>query len=214
MEQISIALPPIGKASEIPDPSEYEYWRGVDQRIFYIDYTIDEDQSLIELSKSIVRLNFEEQNIPKEQLKPIYIFTHSYGGELDQAFYFCDLIKASRIPIYTIAMGAAMSAGFLIFVSGHKRYAFPHSQILIHSGSATLSGTAEQIEEAQNNYKRQQESMKRLTLENTSIDEKLFQKNSKKDWYLTGDELLKYNIADELITDLSVLFSDKQPTIG
>lgn len=206
MEQLQIQLPPIGKSSEIPTPEEYEYWRAADQRVYYVDYEIDEDYSLIELSKTIVRLNFEEKDLPKEQLKPIYIFCHSYGGDLEQAFYFCDLIKSSRIPIVTVAMGVTMSAGFLIFVSGHKRYAFPHSVLLIHSGSATLSGTAEQIEEAQNNYKRQQESMKKLTLENTAIDEKLFQKNSKKDWYLSGEELIKYSIADELITDLSVLF--------
>jgi ATP-dependent Clp protease protease subunit len=206
LEQLQIQLPPIGKSSEIPTPEEYEYWRAADQRVYYVDYEIDEDYSLIELSKTIVRLNFEEKDLPKEQLKPIYIFCHSYGGDLEQAFYFCDLIKSSRIPIVTVAMGVTMSAGFLIFVSGHKRYAFPHSVLLIHSGSATLSGTAEQIEEAQNNYKRQQESMKKLTLENTAIDEKLFQKNSKKDWYLSGEELIKYSIADELITDLSVLF--------
>ena len=203
---INLPMPALGKTSEIPTPEEYEYWKASEQRIFYVDYEIDEDYSLIELSKTIIRLNFQEKDIPKEQLMPIYVFCHSYGGDLEQAFYFCDLIKSSRIPIITVAMGVTMSAGFLIFISGHKRYAFPHSQLLIHSGSATLTGTAEQIEEAQNNYKRQQESMKMLTLENTSIDEKTFQKNSKKDWYLSGEELLKYNIADELISDLSVLF--------
>lgn len=130
---------------------------------------------------------------------------HSYGGDLEQAFFFCDLIKSSRIPIITVAMGVAMSAGFLIFISGNKRYAFPHSQLLIHSGFASLGGTAEQVEEAQKNYKRQQECMKRYILDNTAIDEKLFQKNSKKDWYLSGDDLINYKIADGLISSFTEL---------
>ena len=50
---------------------------------------------------------------------------------------------SSRIPIITVAMGAAMSAGFIIFLSGHKKYAFKHSQLLVHSGSAGFHGTAE-----------------------------------------------------------------------
>ena len=48
-----------------------------------------------------------------------------------------------------------MSAGFLIFLSGKKRYAFSHTSMLVHSGSAAFQGTAEQIEEAQKNYKKQ-----------------------------------------------------------
>jgi ATP-dependent Clp protease protease subunit len=207
LEQIAIALPDLGKASEIPSPEEYDYWCLRERRIFYIDTYIDEDcKPLIELSKAIVKLNFEEMNIPKDKLKPIYLFLDTPGGDLTQSNYFCDLIKSSRIPIYTIAMGMAMSAGFLIFISGQKRFAFPHSQLLVHSGSAQLAGTAEQIEEAQKNYKKTLDDMKKYILENTEIDEKTFNKNRSKDWYLSADELVKYKVVDELITDISTLF--------
>ena len=70
-------------------------------------------------------------------------------------------------------MGVAMSAGFLIFLSGKKRYAFPHTSMLVHSGSAAFQGTAEQIEEAQRNYKKQIGQMKSYILANTNIDEKI-----------------------------------------
>jgi len=206
LEQIQIALPNLGKSSEIPAPEEYEYWKAAEQRIFYIDYEVDEDYSLLELAKTIIRLNFEEKNVPKDELKPIYILIHCFGGDLEQSNFMCDLIKASRIPVITVAMGAAMSAGFLMFISGHKRYAFPHSQLLVHSGSAQLTGTAEQIEEAQKNYKKTLDEMKKYILENTEISEKTFNSNRKKDWYLTAEELVKYKVVDGLITDLSVLF--------
>ena len=49
------------------------------------------------------------------------------------------------------------------------------------------------------------EEMKAYILEKTTIDEKTFNKNKNKDWYLTSDELLKYKVIDDVITDLSVI---------
>lgn len=182
-----------------PDPAEYTYWKARENRTFYIDYEIEEDYCLMDLSKVIIQMNMEEKDVPVEELKPIYLYVHSYGGDIEQANFFCDLCMSSRIPIVTIAMGAAMSAGFLIMLAGHRRYAFKHSQLLVHTGSGTLSGTAEQIEEAQKNYKKQINEMKEYILSRTSIDEKTFNKNKAKDWYLTTEELLKYNVVDKLI---------------
>ena len=205
MELLEIPLVGDTKESQLPTPEEYTYWKDRQNRTFYVDYEIDECYSLVELAKIIIQMNIEERDIPKEQLQPIRLFIHSYGGDLEQANFFCDLVQASRIPIITIAMGVAMSAGFLIFLSGHKRYAFKHTQLLVHSGSAAFQGTAEQIEEAQKNYKKQIEEMKTYILEKTTIDEKTFNKNKNKDWYLSSDELLKYHVIDEIITDLSVI---------
>ena len=206
MEPIAITLPDLGKESEIPAPEEYDYWKSRENRIFYVDFEINETMQLIDLTKSIVQMNFEERDIPKEQLKPIYLFIHTYGGRTDQAFYMCDIIKSSRIPIYTVAMDVAMSAGFLIFIAGKKRYAFPHSQLLVHSGYLQLSGTVEQVDDAYRSTKKENENTKKYILDNTGIEEKLYNKNKSRDWYLTADELIQYKVADELITDLSTLF--------
>lgn len=48
--------------------------------------------------------------------------------------------------------------------------------------------------------------MKSYILERTSIDEKTFNKNRSKDWYLNDDELIKYNVVDGIITDISMIF--------
>ena len=187
-------------------PEMYTYWKARQSRIFYIDYEIEDDYSLVELSKIIIQMNMEEKDIPDTELKPLYLMIHSYGGDLDQAFFFSDLIMTSRIPIITVAMGVAMSAGFLIFCAGQKRYAFRHSQLLVHSGSAGFQGTAEQIEEAQKNYKKQIGEMKDYILARTEIPEKVFNKNKAKDWYLTAAELQEYNVVDKLIENISDIF--------
>ena len=67
--------------------------------------------------------------------------------------------------------------------------------MMVHEGSAAFSGTAEQIEEAQKNYKKQITSMKEYILSRTEMDEKTFNKNKSKDWYLTVDELERFKVA-------------------
>ena len=188
-------------------PEMYTYWKARENRTFYIDYEIEEDYALIELSKIIIQMNMEEKDIPKEELKPIYLFIHSYGGDLEQSLVFCDLLISSRIPIVTVAMGAAMSCGFLIFLAGGKKYAFKHSQLLAHSGSAGFQGTAEQIEEAQKNYKKQLGYMKEYILSRTEIPEKVFNKNKSKDWYLTTEELTEYKVVDKLVENFDDILS-------
>ena len=96
-----------------------------------------------------------------------------------------------------------MSAGLLIFLSGKRRYAFKHSTLLIHQGSAAFSGTAEEIKSAQESYERKLDKMEQYILSHTSIDKKLFDKKKNKDWYVTGDDLINYGIADKIIENFS-----------
>lgn len=176
-------------------PEQYTYWKARENRTFYIDYEIDEDYSLVELGKILIQMNMEEKDVPKEELKPIYLWVYSYGGDLDQCNSLIDIIAASRIPIVTVSMGVCMSAGFMLFLAGHRRYAFRHANMMVHEGSAAFSGTAEQIEEAQKNYKKQISGMKEYILSRTEMDEKTFNKNKSKDWYLTVDELENFKVA-------------------
>ena len=194
------------KNDGVLSPEEYTYWKARESRTFVIDYEIDEDYSLIELSKTIIQMNMDEKDIPKEQLKPIYIWIHSFGGDSFQTSYFCDLLIASRIPIITIAMGAVMSAGFEILIAGHKRYAFKHSQTLVHAGYASFQGTQSEIEEFQKNNKKQLDRTREYVLDRTDIDAKMFNKNRNKDWYITGDDLVKYHVVDKIITNIEEIF--------
>lgn len=83
---------------------------------------------------------------------------------------------ASKTPIRTINMGVAMSAGLLILLAGHERYAMKYSTAMIHRGSGGAQGTYEQMEEQQKNYKKLIDTMRDYILERTNIDTKLFNK--------------------------------------
>jgi ATP-dependent Clp protease protease subunit len=203
MQEIPLPLPiPVtDMSSGLPSPDESLYWELKEKRVYWIDYEITDNYDLLTLAKEIIRLNKEEASIAEPE--PITLYIHSYGGDLDQAQFFCDLIESSHVPVVTVAAGVAMSAGLLIFLSGKKRYAFKHSQLLMHQGSASFSGTAEEIESAQKSYKKKLEKMKKYILSHTSIDSKLFEKNKTKDWYVSGEELLTLGIADKIIENFS-----------
>lgn len=206
MQMIELPIIENIKSDGFLSPEEYTYWKARENRTFIIDYEIDEDYSLIELSKTIIQMNMDEKDIPKEELKPIYIFIHSFGGDSFQSSYFADLLIASRIPIVTVAMGAAMSAGFEILLAGHRRYAFKHTQTLVHAGYASFQGTQSEIEEFQKNNKKQLERTREYVLSRTSIDAKLFNRYKAKDWYITGEDLVKYHVVDKIITSIDEIF--------
>ena len=206
MQMIELPIIENIKSDGFLTPEEYTYWKARESRTFVIDYEIDEDYSLIELSKTIIQMNMDEKDIPREELKPIYIFIHSFGGDSFQSSYFADLLIASRIPIVTVAMGAAMSAGFEILIAGHRRYAFKHTQTLVHAGYASFQGTQSEIEEFQKNNKKQLERTKEYVLDRTNIDEKMFNRNRNKDWYITGEDLVKYHVVDKIIDNIEDIF--------
>ena len=202
MDELMEYVIPNGKDFQLVDPIEYDYWLNRKQRCFYIDFEVEDDYRCIELMKTIIQMNIAEKDIPEDSLQPIKIFLFSYGGDLSQATALCDVIEASRIPIITICMGVAMSAGFLIFLAGKKRYALKQSVLLVHQGNAVLSGNASEIEECQKNYQKTLDKMKDYILSRTTIDRKIFDRNRKKDWYITGkEEIENYGIA-KVITSL------------
>ena len=182
------------KGSQLPDPNEVTYWQLRKDRVFAIDYEIEDDYKCIELAKLIYQLNLAEKDIPEDELKPITLLIFSYGGSLDQSQALCDIMEVSRIPIITVCLGVAMSAGLLIFLAGRRRYAFRQCSLLVHQGTIALSGSASEVSEAQKNYKRQLDQMKKYILSHTEISEKLFSKNKTKDWYIDADEAASLGI--------------------
>ena len=70
--------------------------------------------------------NRKDRDIPVEKRKPINIYIMSFGGELYPAYALISTILASKTPVNTINMGVAMSAGLLILLAGHKRYAMKY----------------------------------------------------------------------------------------
>lgn len=185
---------------KIPNPILVDHYKDWDERAIYIDYDIDE--SLFAVTKQILSYNRADKNIPVKERKPIHIYIHSYGGDLHQTNALISTMLASKTPIITVNMGVAMSAGFIILLAGHKRYAMKYAQGMCHQGSGGATGTYDQMEEQQKNYKKLIDGMRSYILERTSIDSKTFGKNKSKDWYMSADEMLEYGVVGKVVDSL------------
>lgn len=199
-----VAVPEKVENLQLPNPALLGYYNNEKDRVLWIEGEIDDD--LFEMSKLILKYNQEDKDIPVSERKPIKIFIHSPGGDLDSTLAFIGLMNISKTPIFTINACWAYSAAGLILMAGHKRYALPNTECLIHSGSGHLGGSYEQTTEQMKNYKYLVDKMREFIFSKTKIDQKTFKKYSSKDWYIYTDEMLEYCIVDEIVNDLDILF--------
>ena len=144
----------------------------------------------------------EEKGIPVEEREPIKIYIDSCGGSLVESFTIIDSITLSKTPVWTICTGAAYSGGFFIFISGHKRIAYPLSSLLYHEGSTGTSGDAGKFRNYAAFYEKQMKQLKNVVLKHTDIDEDTYEKHIKDDWWFTAEEALEYGICDEIAKEL------------
>ena len=191
---------------KLPNPDLYMYYDGLKNRTVWLDDLVDETTA-IPITKMILAWNREdnEKNIPIESRKPIKLFIYTCGGRVEEIFHIADIIELSKTPVYTYNMGIALSAGLDILISGHKRFALKNSKALYHSGSAGISGTAEQIQSQTAQYSKQLEVLNSRVLEKTKISKELLKKKKKSEWYISGEEQLELGIVDEIITDINEL---------
>ena len=203
MEQIQVDLPQNLENMTLPAPEMVNFWRLSENRIFYIDFEIDE--AVMEIEKAIIAINIADKGIPAEERKPIKIFINTPGGLLAETFSLCSTIMLSKTKVITVNVGEAYSAGCLILLAGHERYTFPYGKAMIHTGSGGIQGTYEQTEQAQKIYKKQIDEMGAYILERSQMDDKVYKRNKAKDWYLDAEEQIKYGIVSEIITDLDII---------
>jgi ATP-dependent Clp protease, protease subunit len=97
-------------------------------------------ESIGELSRLILDINQDDEYISeiynlhglKYTPKPIKIHIDSYGGAVYQCLGILGIIENSKTPVHTIVTGCAMSAAFLMSISGHKRYAYSGATFMYH----------------------------------------------------------------------------------
>ena len=200
MEIQELILPKDVENLQLPDPNLLNFYKLAENRIFYIDYEID--MGILEVQRDIILINIADKDIPVEERIPIKILIDSPGGLLSETMSVASTMVQSKTPIITINMADCYSGGAILLMSGHKRYAMPYSKAMIHTGSGGTSGTFEQTEEQQKNYKRQVEDMGKFIIARTGMDEKVFKRNKSKDWYLMPEDQLKYGLVHEIVDNI------------
>ena len=144
----------------------------------------------------------DEAEIPVENREPIKIFINSGGGDLFATFTMVNSIRMSKTPVWTINTGCAYSGGFLTFISGHKRFAYPYSSFLLHEGSCNgMSGDAGKFRNFAAFYEKALQILRQIVVTYTDIPEREYDVHKLEDWWFTAEEAEKFKIFDEYVTE-------------
>jgi len=198
-DQVLVEIPDIAK-DILPEPENLNFYKLYQKRIIYVMGEID--SWVLEISKMIQIANIEDAGKPIEERVPVKIFVFSQGGEDQASWNFVDFVAASKTPVYTVNAGMCLSNGLTLLMAGHKRFALKHSTGMYHSGSARIEGIKEQVDAATKYIASQDKIYEKWFLDHCKIDQKLFNRKKKTDWYMTADEMLEYGIVDKIIDSL------------
>lgn len=184
----------------MPESDAVSTWALEAQRKIYLDADVDE--YLTAMQRLILRWNIEDKGIEPENRKPIWLYIMSYGGDIDYMWMLIDTIKLSKTPVYTVNIGVAGSAASLIFLAGKRRFMTPFARLIVHEGSAQLSGDAVKVMDQSESYKKQLKQMKEFILGNSQIPRAQLMKKRNNDWELNAQFCLENGACDEIITSL------------
>ena len=202
-ENISIEIPAsIGQLYDkhLPDPDLLQFYKQLGRREIVLNQEVNDDIS--GFSFLIREWNLEDYGKPVEERKPIKFFINTDGGDMTTMYFLSDVISTSKTPVYTIGMSRCYSAGGILLMSGKKRFVFKNTSVLIHDGYVDISGPAGKSSDTAEFCDQLKKNTLQFIIEHTNITKKKLEENYRKDWFIYSEDIIKYGIADEIITNL------------
>lgn len=189
---------------QLADPSLVNFYSDINNRVYWLTEEIGE--CTLDLVQYITRWNREDRGVPVEERKPIRIVIDCGGGSLSVSETLSNIIKMSKTPVYSIALGFVASGASVVHLSCHKRFALPNTVFVLHKGSCSgVSGTYDEIVSFARDYEKQIEMLMEFYIENTKYTEEEIEENIQTDWYIRMDEAIEKGLVDEVITDIDIL---------
>ncbi|MBO0707562.1 MAG: ATP-dependent Clp protease proteolytic subunit [Candidatus Dormibacteraeota bacterium] len=148
----------------------------------------------------IAQLLFLQADDPE---KDISIYINSPGGDVTGALAIYDAMQHVSAPVSTLNAGIAASGASLILAGGSpgRRYALPHSQVVIHQPwSPGVQGQASDIEIAAREILRQRALFVDVYAQHTGQPKERIERDLERDYYLTPEAARDYGLIDEIIT--------------
>ena len=172
----------------------YDIWsRLLKERIIFLGGPVEDDiANLI-----IAQLLFLDSEDPE---KEISLYINSPGGVITSGLAIYDTMRYVRAPVSTICTGIAMSMGAVLLAAGApgRRFALPHSRIMIHQGSGGFRGNTPdvfiQVKEMEQLVRTTQE----ILAAHTGQPMEKVVKDTDRDLFLSPEEAVEYGIIDEV----------------
>ncbi|HEY6421026.1 MAG TPA: ATP-dependent Clp endopeptidase proteolytic subunit ClpP [Candidatus Binataceae bacterium] len=174
------------------------YSRLLKDRIIFVGGQVtDEMASLV-----TAQLLFLESEDPDREVN---MYINSPGGSVTAGLAIYDTMEFVRPPVSTLCVGMAASMGAVLLAAGAKgrRYALPHSRILIHQLSGGFQGQATDIEIQAREALRQREVMNEILSRHTGQNMKKVEKDTERDNFMSASEAVEYGLIDQVLAGRS-----------
>jgi ATP-dependent Clp protease protease subunit len=148
--------------------------------------------------------------------KDINLYINSSGGDMTTLFAIYDTMQYIKPDVSTIVMGQAASAAAVLALSGAKgkRYALPHSRILLHQPYGGAEGQAVDIEIQAKEIIRNRELMNEIIATHTGQPLEKVSKDTDRDFIMTADQAVEYGAVDEIITSRGITRQPAKPGVN
>ena len=197
----------MAQESKIPVFSEQFRQSLVQRRVLVLDGVLDDDNGTV-LAAQLLTLADEDPDAD------VALWINSPGGSVPSMLAIRDVMRLIPCDVATLAFGIACSAGQFLLSAGTKgkRYALPHSRILMHQGSAGIAGSAVEVELQAADLRLTRDTVLGLIAEDTGQPmERIFEDSRHDHWY-TAPEARDYGFVDAIAgTFAQVMPARKRP---
>jgi ATP-dependent Clp protease protease subunit len=174
------------------------YSRLLKERIIFIGDEIT-DQTANVVMAQLLFLQFENKN------QDIHMYINSPGGSVTAGLAIYDTMQFVKCNIATYCIGQAASMGSVLLCAGTKgkRYALPHSRIMLHQPWGGAQGTASDIEIQADEIKRLKAAIYDIYSKHTGKPTAQIAKDLDRDFFMSGEQAREYGIIDEVISNVT-----------
>jgi ATP-dependent Clp protease protease subunit len=164
------------------------------ERIIFLPSYIEDDMANL----VIAQLLFLEAEDPD---KDVYVYINSPGGSVTAGMAIYDTMQYIKPAVSTICMGQAASMGALLLCAGArgKRFALPHSRIMIHQPLAGVQGQATDIDIQAREILRIRDELNRILVHHTGQALERIARDTDRDFFMTAEQAKEYGIVDDVI---------------
>ena len=170
------------------------YSRLLKDRIIFLSGPIDDSVANVVIAQMLF---LESENPDKD----IHLYINSPGGSVTAGMAIYDTMQYIKPDVSTICVGLAASMASILLMAGKKgkRYALPHSEVMIHQPRGGYEGQASDIAIHAKNILRIREEMYDVIVKHTGKDKETVAADTDRDNFLTAEEAQKYGIIDQVV---------------
>lgn len=171
------------------------YSRLLRERIIFLGTPIDDTIANLICAQML----FLESEDPD---KDISLYINSPGGDITGLLAVYDTMKYIKPDVSTFCFGQAASAAAVLLAAGAKgkRYALPHSRILLHQPWGGVGGQASDIEIQAREIIRMKDMINAMLATDTGQSAERIAKDTDRDFIMGSDESVQYGLIDEVIS--------------